>query len=144
MATTFALTIDVFAFAIRQILQQIFHAAFTPIRQFNSSRHGFHFLGQRLTNELSPIAIGAIDVWNGADVATTRAIIPVTRFLVHINMEASVLFIAFAATNTETAHATFIGQFETGWRWDDAWYFAFVIQFAMIFETVNDIGHWEP
>lgn len=52
--------------------------------------------------------------------------------------------IAFAATNFETAHAAFVGQSETSRSRDDVRNFAFVIQFAMIFETVDDIGHRKP
>jgi len=127
MATTFALSIDVFAFAIWQILQQIFHATFTPIRQFDGRRHRLDFLDQRLSNELRPIAIRTVDVWNGANVAATRAIVAITSFLIHVDMEASVFFIAFTTTDTKTTHAAFIGQFETGRRWYDARNFAFII-----------------
>jgi len=97
-----------------------------------------------LANEFGPIAFGAIDVRDAAHVATARAIVAITSFLVHVDMEASFLFLAFTATNTETAHAAFVGNFETGRSRDDARDFSFVIQFAMIFETVDYIGNGEP
>jgi len=144
MATTFALTIDVFAFAIRQILHQIFHASFAPIGQFDSRGHGFHFLNQRLTDERRPITIGTVHIWNGAHFGASRAVVATARLLIHVDMEATVFFVAFTASYTETAHAAFVGQFEAGRRWYHTGYFAFIIQFAMIFETVDDIGYGKP
>jgi hypothetical protein len=144
VTTTFALTVDVFAFAIRQILQQIFQSAFTPIRQLDSGGHGLDFLDDTLTNEFGPVAFGSVQIRNSADVGATRAIFGTARFLIHVDMEASFSFLAFAASDTETAQTAFFGQFESGRSRDDGWDFAFVVQIAMVFETVDDIRHGEP
>lgn len=143
MATAFALTVDVFAFSIWQIFEQIFHSTFTPIR--GSAHHGLHSFDQRLTNERSPVAAGTVDVRDGANLGATRAIVVGARFLINVDVEATVLFLAFAATDTETAHAAFVRNFETGrCRDDGGGDVAFVIQFAMIFETVDNVGNGEP
>jgi len=106
VTATFALTIDVFAFSERQILEQIFHAAFAPVG--SGAHHGLDFLDQRLTDECGPVAVGAVDVRDGANVGATRTVVAVARFLVHVNVKASVFLLTFTATDTETAQTAFV------------------------------------
>jgi len=144
MTATFALTIDVFAFAIWQVLQQVLQSALAPIWQFGCDGHRLDLFHDGLANELRPVAAGAVDVWNRADVGASRAVVGAARFLLHVDVEATILFIAFSATNTETAHAAFLGHFEAGRRWNGAEDFALVVQFAVILEAGDDVGHWKP
>lgn len=108
MTAAFALTIDVFAFAIWQVLEQVLQTAFAPVGHLGRSGHGFHLLHNRLTNHLGPIAAGAIHVWNSADISAAWAILSTARFLLHVDIEASVDFVAFGAADFETAHAALI------------------------------------
>lgn len=65
-------------------------------------------------------------------------------FFVHVDVEASVGLLAFAAADTETAHAAFVGQGETSWSRNHAGDFALVVQVAVVFEVVDDVGDREP
>jgi len=144
VTTTLALTIDVFAFAIRQILQQVLQAAFAPIGQLGGRGHRLDLLHDGLTNELGPVAAGAIHIRNGADVGATRTILGATRFLLHVDVEASIHFVAFSATNAETAHAALVWQLKSGRGWNSSQDFALVVQFAVILEAGDDVGDGEP
>lgn len=144
MTTTFALTIDVLAFAVGQVLQQVFQSALAPVWHLGRRGHRLDLLHDRLTEELRPVATRAVHIRNRANVGATRALFGTTRFLFHVDMEATVDFLAFSATNTETAHAALFGQYETGRSRNDAQNLALVVQFAMIFEAGDDVGHWEP
>jgi len=144
VTATLTLTRHILALAIRQVLQQVLHSALTPIGQLGSGGHGLDFLDEVLANEFGPIAVGAVQIGDGANVGATRAVFSAARLLVHVDVEASISAVAFAATNTETAHAAFFGHGESGRRWDDAGDFALVVQFAMVLETVDDVGDGEP
>lgn len=144
VTTTLALAVDVFAFAVRQILQQILHSALAPVGQFGGRSDSFDLLDDRFSNEFGPVAVGAVQIGDRANFGATRAIFGAASFLVHVDVEASVGLLAFAATNTEAAHAAFVGDSETSGRRHDVGDFALVVQFAMIFETVDDIRNREP
>jgi len=109
VTTTLALAVDILAFSVRQILQQILHAAFAPIRQLDSGSHGFDLLDDGLANEFGPVAFGAIQIRDGANVGATRAVLVTASFLVHVDVKAAFFFVALAATNAETAQAAFLG-----------------------------------
>jgi len=144
VTTTLALTVDVFAFAIWQILQQVLQSAFAPIRQLGSGRHGFNLLDDGLANEFGPVALGAVQVRDGANVGATRAVLGTARLLVHVDVEASFGLVAFAATNAEAAQAAFFGQLKPGRSLDDVGDFALVFQVAVALEAVDDVGDGEP
>lgn len=144
MTTTFALTIDVLAFSVRQVFQQVLQSALAPIGQFGGRGHSFDLLNESLTDELGPVAVGAVQVRNRANVGAAGAVFVTARFLVHLNMEATVLLLALAAADTETAQTTFFWQLKSGRSGNDAGNFAFVVQVAMILEAVDNVGHGEP
>jgi len=144
VTATFALAVDVLAFSVWQILQQILQSTLAPIRQLDSGGHGFDLLDDGLANEFGPIAFRAIQIRNGANVSATRAVLVTARFLVHVDVEAAFRFVALAATNAETAQAAFIRQLEAGRSGNHVRNFAFVFQIAVALEAVDDVGHGEP
>lgn len=144
VAAAFALSVDVFAFSVGQIFEQVFQTAFAPIRQFDAAGHRFDFFNDRLSHELRPVAVISGQLRHGTNVGTSGAIFFSASFFVHFDMETSLFAIAFTAANTKTAHAAFFWNLETGWRWYNIRYVAFEVQTAMIAKTVCDIRKWKP
>jgi len=142
MATTFTLTTHLFACAIWNVTQQLLDSAFAPIG--HGAGHRFNFGQQCFTDRFPPIA-GLANFWDRAHVAASRAVTGSARFLFGVDVEASFLAIALAASGSETTVAAFLRNLQTGRGRQQVFRdIAFNVELTMFFEAFGDVGERVP
>lgn len=142
VATTFALTADFFAFAVRQMTHQLVDA--TPLPIGHDAGECFGFGHQRFADRFTPIARVA-DFRHRANVAASRAIVRAAGSLFAVDVEAAFFAVAFAAASFETAVAALFGYFETGRSGHQIGRQSTLnVQLAVALQTVGDVFQRVP